>query len=109
MNRRLRNDGVEQQRHRDSRNFVGVYVFTHMSTTLPTLGLVLNYVRYLNAPAGTLTTQINPTATAASTPLPLAVIPAVLRDDDWPSYNKTLDLQSFFPARANQCRTMSAI
>ena len=84
----------------------GVYVFTHMSTTLPTLGLVLNYVRYLNAPAGTLTTQINSTATAASTPLPLAVIPAVLRDDDWPSYNRTLTSERYSPLSEINAKTV---
>lgn len=74
------------------------FVLTHMSTTLPTLGLVINYVRYLNAPDGTLTTQVNPTATAATAaaaPLPLAA-PAVL-EDDWPSYNKTLTSNRFSP------------
>ena len=75
---------------------LGAYVLTHMSTTLPMLGLALNYVRYLNAPAEALTTQINPTATAAAAPLPLAVVPAVLQDD-WPSYNKTLTSNRFSP------------
>jgi len=68
-------------------------ILTNPTSTLPKLGLILSYVRYLNAPTGTLDTEINPSATLGAAPLPLAT-PAVLRDD-WPSYNKTLSSNRF--------------
>jgi len=72
---------------------LAAYILTNPTSTLPKLGLILNYVRYWNAPTGTLETEINPSATPAAAPLPLAT-PAVLRDD-WPSYNKTLSSSRF--------------
>ena len=74
----------------------GTFVFTHMSQTLPTLGLAINYVRFLGAPDGTITTEVNQTVPAAEVPLPAAATPAVL-EDDWPAYNKTLTSNRFSP------------
>jgi len=71
-------------------------ILTNPTSALPKLGLVLNYVRYLNAPRGTFETQINPSAPATATRPPLSATPAVLRDD-WPSYNKTLSSNRFSP------------
>ena len=74
----------------------GAYVVTHMNQSLPTLALAINYMRYLGAPAGTITTEINPATAAPAAPVPAAAIPAV-REDDWPSYNKTLTSNRFSP------------
>ena len=54
-------------------------------------GMAVNYLRYLNAPAGTLTTEMGtPQTTPAATGRATA-------DDqgDWPSYNKTLTSNRF--------------
>jgi alcohol dehydrogenase (cytochrome c) len=54
-------------------------------------GMAVNYVRYLNAPAGTLTTELSGTATATE-----ATGQAPAADPgDWPSYNKTLTSNRF--------------
>ena len=74
----------------------GAYVLTHMSTTLPTLALAINYVRFLGAPAGTIATEINPTVADDPVPLPAAANPKTL-EDDWPHYNKTLTSNRFSP------------
>jgi alcohol dehydrogenase (cytochrome c) len=74
----------------------GAYVFTHMSQTLPTLALAINYLRFLGAPDGTITTEVNPSELAAAVPLRDAATPTVL-EDDWPHYNKTLTSNRFSP------------
>lgn len=54
-------------------------------------GMVVNYVRYLNAPAGTLATEANgpQTGNAATGQAPAG------DKGDWPSYNKTLTSNRF--------------
>src|SRR5499427_7282222 len=59
--------------------------------------MVINYVRYWSAPAGTLETEVAQTGAAAqpsvSTPSP-QVTPGGT-EEDWPSYNKTLTSNRF--------------
>jgi len=75
---------------------VGAYVFAHLSQTLPTLALIINYARFLGAPAGMITTEINPAAAAVAAPLP-AVLVSAPPEEDWPGYNRTLTSDRFSP------------
>jgi alcohol dehydrogenase (cytochrome c) len=75
-------------------------VFANWDKAVPLLAMGINYVRYLSAPAGTLTTELAGAA-AAYTPTP-ASGPSSEPDqtpgataDDWPSYNKTLTSNRF--------------
>ncbi len=63
--------------------------------------MAVNYVRYLSAPPGTLTTDVAATANEGATPPApassaapsLGASPAL--EEDWPSYNKTLTSNRF--------------
>jgi len=63
---------------------IALYVF--WDRAVPVVGMAVNYVRYLSAPAGTIVTELSPTGSgvkeAPSTPGEIS--------GDWPSYNKTL-------------------
>jgi alcohol dehydrogenase (cytochrome c) len=64
-----------------------LYVFWDQA--VPVLGMAINYVRYLDAPAGTLVTELSPTG-AALKELSAASSTGRETSGDWPSYNKTL-------------------
>jgi len=67
-------------------------VYTYWYESAQIGGMAVNYVRYLNAPVGTLTTETAAAPEAAAT----AAGPAPAGEQgDWPSYNKTLTSNRF--------------
>ena len=79
----------------------GVFIYTHWDKAVPILAMGVNYVRYLSAPAGTITSEVSQTfkAGAERSASESAATPpsnATTRiEDDWPSYNKTLTSNRF--------------
>ena len=71
----------------------GGYVLTHMNKSLPMLAMSINYVRYLSAPAGTITTELAPSFREDKAPLMPGQEEGV--QEDWPSYNRTLTSNRF--------------
>jgi alcohol dehydrogenase (cytochrome c) len=79
------------------------YVF--QDTLIPIVAMGVNYVRYLSAPAGTLTTELEgsngPQASAPSSHSPAMALVADqtpgASPDSWPSYNRTLTSNRFSP------------
>jgi alcohol dehydrogenase (cytochrome c) len=76
----------------------GGLVYANLDTAIKLASMAVNYVKYLNAPAGTTVTELAPgykggesvgAAPRAATPLPNA------NSDDWASYNKTLTSERF--------------
>jgi len=81
---------------------VGLWVMTHYLQTQLFVARMMNDFKGSNAPAGTLTTELNPAwkptpavqpATSATPPASAATPPAT--QGDWPSYNKTLTSERF--------------
>ena len=70
---------------------VGVLTFIFWGQIVPIAGLAFNYVKYLGAPAGTISTEINPSAP----PTAPAAASVGRAEGDWPSYNKTLTSDRF--------------
>src|SRR5580704_3165237 len=67
-------------------------VYANWDEAVPIFGMAVNYVRYLSAPAGTLTTEM---AAGAMVSGPVSANgvqapPGGAEAGDWPSYNKTL-------------------
>jgi alcohol dehydrogenase (cytochrome c) len=86
----------------------GFIAFTGFDALVPVAAMGINYVRYLNAPKGTITVETAPNAAALQ---PASVKPAPLAlhtkgGEDWPSYNKTLTSERFSPL--NQINTGNA-
>jgi alcohol dehydrogenase (cytochrome c) len=75
----------------------GVVVYTHYLQTELLGAMVLNDLKSAGAPAGTLTTELNPDwkETAAASGAPAATPAANPADNEWPSYNKTLTSERF--------------
>ena len=71
---------------------VGGWAYFDENDSAPLAAMALNYVHYLGAPAGTLSTEEAPAAAAAPAPK-AAPLPAA--SEDWPSYNKTLTSNRF--------------
>jgi len=81
------------------------WVYLYWDKAVPIAAMAINYVRYLSAPAGTLTTEVAPVtgANAASQPgARIAGAAPLVADatpgaapDNWPSYNKTLTSNRF--------------
>ena len=75
-------------------------VFMNWIAAVPLVAMGVNYVRYLSAPAGTLTTEVASGATTNAPP-PAGPAPAApdqtpgATADNWPSYNKTLTSNRF--------------
>ena len=71
----------------------GLIYFVFWNQFVPIAAMGINYARYMNAPAGTITTEVNAAwkgaeaQGAAPSPAP--------SEDDWPSYNKTLTSNRF--------------
>jgi alcohol dehydrogenase (cytochrome c) len=67
---------------------------------VPVVGLMVNYIRTLDAPAGTLTVETARSAAAVG-PNPTMSPPAVPMPEttslDWPSYNRTLSSERYSP------------
>jgi len=75
---------------------VGGVVYIYWNEAVPIAAMAINYVRYMAAPAGTISTERAPGSPATTSPLP-APPPAGAADADWPSYNKTLTSNRFSP------------
>ncbi len=72
----------------------GTWIYTHYLQTELLGAMVLNDLKSANAPAGTLTTELNP-AWKETAPTPAAAPAANPADNEWPSYNKTLTSERF--------------
>ncbi len=82
----------------------GIFLYANWNAAVPVMAMGINYVRYLSAPKGTLTTETAPVQ-AGSGQVPLAAGPveaeaagtaaADSTTGDWPSYNKTLTSNRF--------------
>ena len=74
-------------------------LYVYWDQAVPIAAMVINYVRYWSAPAGTLETEIAPTGAAARPSAPTAsAAPQAASggtEGDWPSYNKTLTSDRF--------------
>jgi alcohol dehydrogenase (cytochrome c) len=68
-----------------------LYVFFDEAT--PYVAMAINYIRYRGAAAGTLVTELNPSAPESAATSSAAPSPATA--GDWPSYNKTLTSDRF--------------
>lgn len=67
-------------------------IYAYWDKAVPLAGMAINFVRTLNAPTGTTTTEEAAASTSAEVQMnasTAASLPAVSADD-WPSYNKTL-------------------
>lgn len=88
--------------------FGGIVYFFYWNQAVPLAAMAINYVRYLSAPAGSLTTEVAPAnaaqasapsvapaanATAAAAAIPDQTPGAAA--GDWPSYNRTLTSDRF--------------
>jgi alcohol dehydrogenase (cytochrome c) len=81
------------------------WIYIYWDKAVPIAAMAINYVRYLSAPAGTLTTEEAVATDATFAPSPGASIAkgAALgadatpgaASDNWPSYNKTLTSNRF--------------
>jgi alcohol dehydrogenase (cytochrome c) len=63
-------------------------------------GMAINFLKTLGAPAGTLSTESNPSYKAAETTAPSPAAEAASGAavaDDWPTYNRTLSSDRFSP------------
>jgi alcohol dehydrogenase (cytochrome c) len=67
----------------------GAVVYFYWDQAVPIFAMGVNYVRYLSAPAGTLTTEV------AAAPANATGSIATVQQDDWASYNKTLSSNRF--------------
>jgi alcohol dehydrogenase (cytochrome c) len=80
---------------------VGLAFFALRTRVVPVAGLIINYLRSLNSPAGTLTTETSQTASNVEPPAGVesdTEVPAAT-PGDWPSYNRTLTSERFSPLR----------
>jgi alcohol dehydrogenase (cytochrome c) len=76
----------------------GGIVYANLDTAIKLASMAVNYVKYLNAPAGTTVTELAPGykggETVGAAP-PTATSLANANSDDWASYNKTLTSERF--------------
>ncbi|MGP8121900.1 MAG: pyrroloquinoline quinone-dependent dehydrogenase [Xanthobacteraceae bacterium] len=79
-------------------------VYAYWDKAVPIAAMAINYVRYLSAPVGTLTTELAASSgskPAAATGAPAPPVPLVADETpgasagNWPSYNKTLTSNRF--------------
>jgi alcohol dehydrogenase (cytochrome c) len=85
-------------------------LYSNWDRAVPIAAMMINYVRYWSAPAGTLETEVALTGAAtrpsASTPsAPPGTAPGA-NEADWPSYNKTLTSNRF--SQLNQINRTNA-
>ncbi len=83
---------------------VGGIVYANYDTAVQYVSMAVNYVKYMNAPAGATVTELAPDykggQSAAVSPTPGAA------SGDWPSYNKTLTSERF--SQLSQINTSNA-
>ena len=72
----------------------GLIYFVFWDQFVPIAAMGINYARYMNAPAGTIATEVNAAWKAANAPAAASISPAP-SEGDWPSYNKTLTSNRF--------------
>ena len=72
----------------------GLIYFVFWDQFVPIAAMGINYARYMNAPAGTIATEVNAAWKAANAPAAASTSPAP-SEGDWPSYNKTLTSNRF--------------
>jgi len=75
-------------------------VYVYWDQAVPIAAMGINYIRYLGAPKGTISTEVAPgfTQQTPMRPNPSAQADATTsRPDDWPSYNKTVTSNRFSP------------
>lgn len=68
-------------------------LYVYWDQAVPIVGMVINYVRYRSAPAGTLVTQLAAPSVGTSVAGAITLSPMPPQSavaGDWPSYNKTL-------------------
>src|SRR5215471_2376902 len=88
---------------------VGGLSYAYWDQTVLIASMVINYVRYWSAPAGTLETEVAQTGTATQ---PASMVsPSPQADSggtagDWPSYNRTLTSNRF--SQLNQINRTNA-
>jgi alcohol dehydrogenase (cytochrome c) len=81
-------------------------LYIYWDRAVPIAALVINYVRYWSAPAGTLETEIAPTGAATQPSAPSPKPASGGTEVDWPSYNKTLTSDRF--SQLNQINRTNA-
>lgn len=77
---------------------VAALVYAKWNRVVPIAAMGINYVRYLSAPAGTITTETRNNSTNRKMPqatTKAGVAANSATDGDWPSYNKTLTSNRF--------------
>jgi alcohol dehydrogenase (cytochrome c) len=76
-------------------------IYLEWDTLVPVVGRGVNYVRFFNAPKGTLTTERHSHSAAqnmqfvAVPAMPVKVVATVTDSKHWPSYNRTLTSERF--------------
>jgi len=71
-------------------------LYLYWNQAVPIAAMAINYVRYIGAPAGTLSTQEATLANGANTPSSASITPPpTATEGDWPSYNKTLTSERY--------------
>ena len=75
----------------------GGIVYANLDTAIKLAGMAVNYIKYLNAPAGTTVTELAPGYKGAALALSPAAEPRLPNSgaEDWPSYNRTLTSERF--------------
>ena len=85
-------------------------LYVQWNNAVPIFAMAINYVRYLSAPAGSMTTEVAASEGGAAPSTPASTTPAAspgatpgpeevqgAKEGDWPSYNKTLTSNRFSP------------
>ena len=83
----------------------GLIYFVFWNQFVPIAAMGINYARYMNAPSGTIATEVNAAWKAAGAPAAASISPAP-SEGDWPSYNKTLTSNRF--SQLNQINSKNA-
>ena len=71
----------------------GAIAYTGFDAVVPIVAMGVNYVRYFNAPKGTIEIETGPAGVQTASVKPRPVIPS--GNADWPSYNRTLTSERF--------------
>ena len=86
---------------------VGGTIYFYWNKAVPIVAMGINYVRYLSAPSGTLTTEVGPTKQSRVASLSTSTVSAssdkneIANEADWPSY-KNAHFKSLLATSPNQ-------
>lgn len=72
-------------------------LYVDRGQAVPIVGMAINYVRTLTAPAGTISTELAPGYSGAEPVMVSASAAPGADDGDWPSYNRTLTSERYSP------------